>query len=61
MQKTKFNRYLADQKNGYFFMERPLPQVSSVNMRDPLASYKSNCNINVKFCNRLSVLERPYP
>ena len=53
----KFNQYLADQKIGYSFMERLPPQVSSVNMTDSLASYKSNSNINVKFYNRLSVLE----
>ena len=57
-QKMKFNQYLADQKIGYFFMERPPPQVSSVNMTNPLANYKSNSNINVKFYNRLSVLEK---
>ena len=39
-------------------MERPPPQVSSVNMTDALTSYKWNSNSNVKFYNRLSVLEK---
>ena len=33
-------------------MERPHPQVASVKMTDPLASYTSNCNLNVKFYNK---------
>ena len=40
-------------------MERPHPQVASVKkMTDPLASYTSNYNLNVKFYNRLSVLRK---
>ena len=37
-------------------MERPHPQVASVKITNPLAIYTSNCNSNVKFYNRLSVL-----
>ena len=46
-------------------MERPHPKVSkvkmtdaSVKMTDTLASYKSNCNFNINFYNRLSVLRK---
>ena len=30
---------------------------ASVKRTDPLANYRSNCNFNLKFCNRLSVLK----
>ena len=44
-------------------MEGPYPKVSSVKMTnakvkvtDSLASYRSSCNFNLKFYNRMSVL-----
>ena len=45
-------------------MERPLTKVSGVQMTDAkvkitdsLASYRPNCNFNLKFQNRLSVFQ----
>ena len=43
---------------GYFSIERPHPKLSSVKMTDLSASYKSNCNFNLKFYHRLSVLRK---
>ena len=34
--------------------ERPYPQVPSVEMTNPLASYRSNCSFSVRFYNRLA-------
>ena len=46
-------------------MERPHPKVpsvkmtdASVKMTDPVDSYRSNCDFNLKFYNRLSILRK---
>ena len=58
-QKIKFNWYLTNHQNWLFFMARSHPQVPSVKMTDPSASYTCNGNFNVKCCNRMSVLRKP--